>query len=175
MRVPAAALTLAVVVVVVAVCRGQMEVTTLPPNPHGPISIEGECLACHGTYRKELDPHAYVIPVDEMCLRESCHVPDRLGRSHPRNVEVKKSNIVGKVPESVPLEDGKISCGSCHKPHNDWLSTSQCYPNQKAELLLVSVVNRKQIETPYYRSYFLRVVGTAEEGFEALCKTCHPK
>ena len=175
MRAPAAVLALTLAAVVVAVCQGNVRVTSLPPDPHCSLSVEGECLTCHEMYLQKLEPHKYVIPVDEMCLRDTCHSPDQLGRSHPRGVEVRGSTVVSSVPENLPLEDGRVSCGSCHKPHDPWLSTSRSYPTQKPELLLVSGVGGNEVETPYYRSFYLRIAGTAAEGFVPLCNSCHPR
>lgn len=157
------------------VAISQQEVTSLPPNPHASLSVKGQCGLCHATYLDTLEPHEFVVSISEICLQESCHTTDKLGRSHPVGVEVKRSRVVTSVPESLPLEDGRISCGSCHQPHAEWLSVTPCYLAQPPVLTLVTTESGAVVEKPHYRSYYLRVAGSPDEGYLPLCISCHPR
>ena len=154
---------------------GPLMFTTLPENPHRSLYVAGECAVCHDSYLGEIDPHEFVIPVGDTCLRESCHTAEHLGRSHPVGVEVRRSQSVAAVPEHLPLEDGMISCGSCHQPHGEWLSTGKCYPQQPPKGFLVEMIAGEERLTPYYSTYYLRVPGDPGEGFTMLCNSCHPR
>ena len=171
MRVLVALLTLALAVA--ALCQEGAKVSSLPENPHRPLFIAGGCTGCHETYLGETDPHEFVLPVIEICLRESCHTVEKIGRSHPVGVDAKKSRVIEDVPACFPLEDDRISCGSCHEPHGEWLVATRCYPSQQPVFFLVENVVGEKRETPYYKTYFLRVPGDPIEGFTALCNSCH--
>ena len=175
MRVFVALLTLALAVA--AFCQEGALVSSLPENPHRPLYTAGGCLSCHDTYLGEPDPHVFVLPISEICLRESCHTAENIGRSHPVGVDARKSEVVEKVPEFLPLENGTMtSCGSCHHPHaEEWLSATRCYPSQEPAFFLVEIVAGEKRETPYFKTYYLRVPGDPIEGFTALCKSCHPR
>ena len=144
-------------------------------NPHQPLYIAGGCASCHDTYLGETDPHVFVLPIIEICLRESCHTAEKIGRSHPVGVDARKSRVIEGVPESLPLEDDLISCGSCHEPHGEWLAAARCYPSQQPAFFLAENVAGERRETPYYKTYYLRVPGDPIEGFTALCISCHAK
>ena len=174
MRVLVALLTLALAAA--ALCQEARKVRSLPESPHQSLYIEGMCTVCHSTDKGKLQLHAFVFPVIEICLRESCHAAEKIGRSHPVGVDARKSEVVEEVPESLPLEnDDLISCGSCHEPHGAWLSGTQCYPKQQPTVFLVENVDGKERETPYYQTYYLRVPGDPIEGFTALCSSCHSR
>jgi hypothetical protein len=159
-----------------AICQEEtLMFTTMPENPHRSLHVEGECLACHGTYLKEVDPHEFIIPITEMCLRESCHTVGSLGRSHPVGIDARRSEAIKAVPEHIPLQDGLVSCGSCHQPHGEWLSISRCYKKQEAKGFLVETVGGEERLTPYFKTYYLRVPGDPDEGFTELCNSCHPR
>ncbi|MBW2266188.1 MAG: hypothetical protein JRF28_08530 [Deltaproteobacteria bacterium] len=48
----------------------------------------------------------------DACYR--CHPPEELGLSHPVGIEPKDTTT---IPEDLPMEDGVITCVTCHKPH----------------------------------------------------------
>ena len=173
MRVFIALLTLALAVA--ALCQEGEIVTSLPQSAHQSLSIAGGCTSCHATYLGETDPHVFVLPIVEICLRESCHTAEKIGRSHPVGVDARKSQVIEEVPESLPLEDDLISCGSCHHPHGEWLAATRCYPSQQPAFFLVENVAGEKRETPYYKTYYLRVPGDPIEGFTALCNSCHSR
>jgi hypothetical protein len=159
----------------VALCQEGSVVTSLPENPHRPLYVAGGCMSCHDTYLGETDPHVFVLPIIEICLRETCHTAEKIGRSHPVGVDAGKSRVIEAVPESLPLEDDLISCGSCHHPHGEWLATTRCYPSQQPALFLAEDVAGEKRETPYYKTFYLRVPGDPIEGFTALCNSCHSR
>lgn len=174
MRLLVVVLTLALAAA--AICQEDIKVTSLPESPHTSFFVAGECVSCHDTYLGEPDPHVFVLPIAEICLREGCHTAQKIGRSHPVGVDVGRSQTIEAVPESLPLEgEQKISCGSCHQPHGEWLSAARCYPQQPAKVFLVENAGGEVRETPYFSTFFLRVVGDPGEGFAALCNSCHPR
>jgi hypothetical protein len=176
MRVRLLVVVLTLALAAAAICQEEtLMFTTLPENPHRSFHVEGECLACHDTYAGAMDPHEFVLPVSEMCLRESCHTAAKLGRSHPVGVDVRASKSIEAVPENIPLEDNMVSCGSCHQPHGEWLSVNRCYNTQEAKGFLVTTAGGEERLTPYFKTYYLRIPGDPEEGFTALCNSCHPR
>lgn len=171
MKVLVAVLTIALAAV--ALCQEDV-VSSLPESPHQSLYIEGMCTVCHSTYGGEIEPHVFVLPIIEICMRESCHTAEKIGRSHPVGVNARHSRSVEEVPENLPLEnDDMISCGSCHQPHGEWLAATKCYQEQKPMVVLAG--NAGGEETPYYKTYYLRVPGDPNEGFIGLCNSCHPR
>jgi hypothetical protein len=165
---------LMLVLAAVAVCQQGSD--SLLRDPHQSMNADGGCESCHSSYEGELEPHVFVLPIIDTCMSESCHTAAKIGRSHPVGIDVRRSRSVEAVPENLPLEEEvMISCGSCHQPHSAWLSGSRGYPNQEPELFLVETRNGEEIQIPYYKTYFLRVPGDPEEGFTALCNSCHPR
>lgn len=158
-----------------ALCQEIASVTTLPESPHRSLQTQGMCVTCHDLYLGVPDPHKFVTPITGMCLRESCHSAQNIGRSHPVGIVLKSSQQIQDIPESLPLEEGMISCGSCHEPHGQWLSATPCYPNQPPTVYLSEQVGGEKRETPYFTTYFLRVLGDQTQGFAALCNSCHKR
>lgn len=156
-----------------AVSQQQLWVTALPPDPHASIYIQGQCTVCHATYLKEVEPHEFVVSISDNCRQEECHPSGRRGRSHPLGAEYKRSKLVGPPPAGLPLENGRLSCGTCHQPHAAGLSMTPCRPDQEPSLILVQTVEGKRREVPYYKSYYLRVTGLPKDGFLPLCNSCH--
>jgi hypothetical protein len=139
---------------------------SLPPSPHAFMDGPDQCTTCHAVYRGQVDPHEFAVPMPEKCL--ACHPPDRLGRSHPIGIDPRRSAMEVSTPDDLPLEDGKVSCGTCHQPHVARLSLDACYVDQDPDFMLEVSPDR---QIPYYRTYFLRKpTGT---GFDALCRSCH--
>jgi hypothetical protein len=148
--------------------------TQLPSNPHGPLSQADACPSCHIYWtkedgQKELVPDEFIVSIPEMCW--VCHPQEKLGRSHPIGVDPLDSRPVVVVPEEIPLESGRVSCGSCHVPHGEYLSTTRIYPQQEPLVILGEGEN----EIRYYKTLFLRIPGDPEEGFTPLCRACHPE
>ena len=69
--------------------------------PHPWPQPEAACLDCH-------DPHKKARPVKQVCSQ--CHEGKQA--SHPSAIAVNRAQNVG-----VPLENGKLTCTSCHDPH----------------------------------------------------------
>lgn len=157
---------LVLLLVVLALTRAPAG-TPLPPDPHLPMSAQGACAGCHAYYSGVLDPHGFVVAIPEKCWE--CHTQKSLGRSHPIGVDPSLSPAgVVEIPAEFPLENGKVSCGSCHNPHLPFLSETQAYLNQQATFLQTE--GRKEI--PWYKTYYLRKSDSIK-GFEPLCTACH--
>jgi len=124
------------------------------------------CAVCHASYRGLLDPHEFVVAIPEKCWK--CHSPKALGRSHPIGVNPKRSIQDIKVPEDIPLEDGKVSCGSCHNPHLEYIAKTMAFPFQDATF----IQREGRLEIPWYKTYYLRKPDPVK-GFETLCTACH--
>lgn len=137
-------------------------------NPHGFMSDERHtlCRECHAN-----DPNTVVSyidvrlkqPVTASCLRGDegvggikCHSKEKLGRTHPTDVEPKKGM---KIPEDLHLDENmRITCVTCHNPHGSWTSP-----------IPMVAGGPKLIGSVQYRSYFLRRTNVGS----ALCYTCH--
>ena len=100
-------------------------------NPHYAINDGVPCLDCHDTYMDEVDEHEFILGVTEIC--EDCHDIRLLGRSHPYDVDVDKSDMEDlEVPDELPLADGHMTCGSCHNPHAEYITTIKRFGGQTA-------------------------------------------
>lgn len=162
----------AAAVCVVAVLLAQ--VNQPPPNPHATLGQPDACPECHkywtdGQGQSELVPGEFVVSIPEMCW--VCHPQERLGRSHPIGVDPLDSRPVIEIPEGIPLEDGCVSCGSCHVPHGEYLALAKCSPDQAPFL----TVGEGEDAIRYYKTYFLRIAGDPQAGFTPLCQACHPE
>lgn len=138
----------------------------VPPSPHAFMDQQNLCFSCHASYGGQVDPHEFVIEIAGGCL--SCHNPAKLGRSHPIGVDPRRSAMTTFRPDSLPLENDKVSCGSCHQPHAAYLSPTMCYQEQEPEFTLTVSPDE---ETLYYKTYFLRLANPT--GFDVLCQACH--
>lgn len=139
----------------------------LPPNPHRWMDEKTICTNCHDLDEQEIDPHRFILAIPEECWK--CHSPEKLGRSHPIGVDPwggAKGAVV--IPEDLPLEEGKISCGTCHQPHMAWLSRVKCGPNQPPKIVIP--IGREEVE--YFSTFFARKSDPVD-GFAPLCLTCH--
>lgn len=141
-------------------------VTALPPNPHQFMRAPGACAGCHGSNKGGLLPHEFIVNIPEKCWK--CHPEEKLGRSHPIGVDPDRSPQTIKIPEELPLENGMVSCGSCHNPHGAFLARTKCFRDQ--HVTFVQVVGR--LEIPWYKTLFLRKSDPIK-GFEPLCLACH--
>lgn len=140
--------------------------TTPPPNPHLQMNATGGCAGCHRHVEGTLQPHEFIVAIAATCRQ--CHAEDQLGRTHPVGVDPKRSPTTIAVPEELPLEDGLVSCGSCHNPHREHLSRTYSFRGQEASYVQVS----GRTEIPWYATLFLRKPDPAK-GFETLCVSCH--
>lgn len=139
----------------------------LPPNPHQSMSASTGCSECHAFYGEVLDPHEFVVAIPEKCW--ACHSKKSLGRSHPIGVDPSDAPAgVVEVPEDLPLENGKVSCGSCHEPHMAFLSKTKAFPDQ--EVTFRQKGERGEIS--WYKTFYLRI-SDPKKGFEPLCIACH--
>jgi hypothetical protein len=138
-----------------------------PPDPHQPMRALDVCIDCHVYDNRTLVPHEFVVAIPEKC--EECHSKKALGRSHPIGVDPRFSppNVV-TVPEELPLEGGKVSCGSCHNPHLPQLAQIKSYKDQAATFIQID----GRSEIPWYKTFYLRLSDPVT-GFEPLCRACH--
>jgi hypothetical protein len=144
--------------------------TEPPANPHLFLENEDLCVSCHTYFEGQLEPHMFSVMVHEKCI--VCHT--KLGRSHPINVNPQDSYLRISDTDPLPLAyieelgDDVVSCGSCHNPHGEWLSTAKAYMKQQPYFILVS----SEAETLYYKTYYLRISDPVK-GFMPLCQVCH--
>lgn len=135
----------------------------LPPNPHQPLNEPDACGECHEYDGETPDPHEFFVAIPEKCWE--CHSQKKLGLSHPIGVDPRHSPPgVVEVPDDLPLEEGEVSCGTCHNPHMAYLSDTRAYNEQDVFLTLAGVRQ--------YKTYFLRMSDPVK-GFEPLCLACH--
>lgn len=99
-------IALAMLAVVGVIAMG-LVAYTLSDNPHD-FSQE-DCVACH------LDPSdhpkAMRTSISRMCDR--CHRKMTRRSSHP----VDRAPELARIPEDLPLSNGKITCNTCHNVH----------------------------------------------------------
>ena len=138
----------------------------LPPNPHQPMNEKAACAGCHAYHKNAIEPHSFVVPIPEKCLE--CHSAEKLGRSHPIGVDPSRSPEHMEVPEYLPLEDGMVSCGTCHNPHMAHLSRTKAYLSQAVAF----VQKEGRAEVSWYKTLFLWKSDPIK-GFEPLCIACH--
>lgn len=141
-------------------------ITPLPPNPHQFMNEPAACADCHRFYGGGLDPHEFVVEIPEKCW--VCHSQEKLGNSHPIGLDPGRSPQTIEVPDELPLENGMVSCGSCHNPHGDYLSKTSCYKTQPATFVQVD----GRAEILWYKTLYLRMSDPID-GFEPLCIACH--
>lgn len=139
-------------------------------NPHPFMNDESHtfCRVCHAN-----DPNAVASyldvrlrqPVAASCLRGdegingiSCHSAEKLGRTHPIDVEPKEGM---RIPEDLHLDENmRITCVTCHNPHGNWTAP-----------IPMTAQDTKPMGTGRYRSYFLRRSNIGS----ALCIACHDR
>lgn len=138
----------------------------LPPNPHSEMYKNPGCDRCHNYYGGSLDPHEFIVPIPEGCWE--CHTKKMLGNSHPIGIDPRYSDVPVEIPDDLPLEDGKLSCGTCHQPHRDHLAKIKAFAEQKVAFR--QEVNQREVI--WYSTLFLRK-SDPKRGFEPLCMACH--
>ncbi len=137
-----------------------------PTNPHQIFSGAEACVGCHAYFGGTMDPHSFVVEILEICMK--CHTQTKLGLSHPVGVDPSRSPTTIDVPAELPLEDGKVSCGSCHNPHMAFLSRTRAYQDQPVTYLQ----QEGRTQTAWYKTIYLRMSDPIK-GFEPLCVACH--
>ncbi|MDD5773484.1 MAG: cytochrome c3 family protein [bacterium] len=106
-----------------------------------------DCEQCHSMDdSSQTKQSRYKKSIPELCV-EPCHRDGALGLNHP--VEIVPDF---EVPSSLPLENGEITCGTCHDPHSS--------PTIKTK----SFIGWKE-----GKSYFLRI----DNSHGDLCRVCH--
>lgn len=157
---------LVLILVALALARAPAD-SPLPPNPHQAMNAEDACDECHTYFGETPNPHEFFVAIPEKCLE--CHSQSKLGRSHPIGVDPRHAPTgTIEIPEELPLEEGKVSCGSCHNPHLAFLSETQAFPRQDVKFRQ----RGERGEISWYRTFFLRMPDP-DKGFEPLCLACH--
>ncbi len=138
-------------------------------DPHAALSDSRRCGLCHeigddGT----VAPDGFPEPIIDQCY--SCHPPEKIGRSHPVNVDLKRNRRFPDmdVPEVLMVGWGweyVLTCVTCHTVHGDWKSTIKSSPGEKP-------LNPGG-DPLYYRTYYLRIPGDPKLGWAPLCDACH--
>jgi len=78
-------------------------------NPHGDPAL---CLSCHTTVAAGRDNLRFDGNVSQLC--QSCHDGRRAAReTHPVDLAPSVATLQ-KIPSDFPLENGKLTCLSCH-------------------------------------------------------------
>ncbi len=78
-------------------------------NPHR--FEPSECRSCH--IDSERDPKSLTAPITELC--RGCHKKFSGKSSHPVGIVP----VTAKVPPDFVLQDGKLTCNTCHNIHGD--------------------------------------------------------
>lgn len=106
-----------------------------------------DCGQCHYLGDKPQEKESgYIKSIPELCIKP-CHKDGAQGLNHP--VEVIPNF---KVPDFLPLDNGEITCGTCHNPHGSPVIKTKSLIGWKDK-----------------KSYFLRM----ENSNGALCRVCH--
>jgi nitrate/TMAO reductase-like tetraheme cytochrome c subunit len=120
--------------------------------------------------REDIIPHEFIKQITGMCVSSKCHTDEELGPSHIVDISPYDAYPDMVVPKEIPLNWDTVkykevmTCGTCHNPHLDWLSTTRSYDIQKPE--------KKERGRAYYKTYYLRIKDP-QEGYYTLCKSCH--
>jgi len=133
----------------------------LPSNPHNSLNDQLTCLECHDAYRDEVDGHEFIVSITESC--ERCHNLRLLDRSHPYDIDPRRSKIDVRIPDELPLHGNLLTCGTCHDPHLSYLATVQSFRLQEPKAVA---------EVAYYQTFYTRK-NDPVQGFDPLCDSCH--
>lgn len=137
-------------------------------DPHEFLDRPEACTCCHDVSAADrVEPHRFTVDIIENCMR--CHGGEMLGGSHPMveapAVEDEELPVDGRLPVD---EENRITCGTCHNPHLDGLTTERYAPAQQP---LTTRIEQGR-EVAYYRSYMLRL-HAPEAGNDPTCAACH--
>ncbi len=136
-------------------------------NPHVFLADKNQCSICHlldGEDGIKGDEFGEILI--DVCYQ--CHLAEKLGRSHPVDVDLKRNRRFPdmEVPEELMVGwDDVLACVTCHTVHGSWKSTKKSYPSQQAI--------DPGGSPAYYRTFFLRIPGDPQEGWAGLCDACH--
>ncbi|MDP2167018.1 MAG: cytochrome c3 family protein [Thermodesulfovibrionales bacterium] len=98
-------LLIGVIVVVLAAAAAY----TISETPHN--FLETECRDCH--VNPDKDPLMLIGSITQLCGR--CHKRTIRASSHPVDIEPR----IARVPDDLPLRDGRVTCSTCHNVHGD--------------------------------------------------------
>lgn len=106
-------------------------------NPHG---IAGLCDSCH-TVSPEGEYSLHFKDISRLCL--SCH-DGRLAGKEPHPANIRPSAVTAeRIPSEFPLEDGKLTCTSCHNV--SWgCNVSEANSVQPGDVLRGGTVSRSR-------------------------------
>jgi len=97
-------------------CHGEFDLRS--STIHRDINEGRRCEFCHvGTPvvgRDRSDTVKLLAPPDLLCMR--CHDVAASPSNHHRYF-ARGGVVVGRVPDFLPLSDGRITCTTCHNPH----------------------------------------------------------
>ncbi len=139
---------------------------TVPPpeNPHAYFQQPAQCPRCHLYTGSKPDPDRFATSSVEFCLE--CHLPEERRRTHPLKVHPAGRIRETKIPPDYRLGDGEqLICLTCHSAHGPFVSNVRAFSGQAP----IGVPG----DSPHYKTFFLRRLNPAGEGFEALCGGCH--
>jgi cytochrome c553 len=162
-----AALLLGCGALAAAVAAGGMN--TLDDDPHQDAFFAPEkCLTCHAADRDgRLDDEEFVKGIVDLCKREVCHPPMKLGRSHAVNVDLRHNRRFPdmRVPESLYVgRDNLLTCATCHETHGPWKDKVPTMGGQKP-------LNPGE-PVLYYKTWYLRI-RDSKYRYAKLCDACH--
>ncbi|MBI5206687.1 MAG: hypothetical protein HY934_02740 [Candidatus Firestonebacteria bacterium] len=126
-------------------------------NPHKKIREERKCMFCHIVPPNEDEDTAETVKIKGsirlLCIR--CHSD----RPHPSNFKhlVRPSMV---IPKFYPLDDGFITCTTCHDPHIGELKS------KKSVKQIETASNKKELTTQFGKN-----AKSLRPGFS--CKLCH--
>src|SRR5512134_124795 len=135
-----------------------------PANPHAYFQQPAQCPMCHYYTGAKPDPDRIATSSIEFCL--GCHLLEERHRTHPLRVHPAGRLRATKIPPDYRLGDGEhVICLTCHSAHGPFVSNVRAFAGQAP----VGAPG----DTPYYKTFFLRRLNPASEGFETLCAGCH--
>lgn len=105
-------------------------------NPHGDPAL---CSSCHTTAVAGRDDLRFDGSISQLC--QSCHDGIHASReAHPVDV-VPSAAILQRIPSYIPLQDGKLTCFSCHDVSKDCKS-KQTVARSNGNLLRGALVSQ---------------------------------
>lgn len=155
------------VIVLLTAWSDIMSLVQFDDNPHTFLEDSGSCVNCHATTSDgQVVEDDFSDLIIDFCY--GCHPAEKLGRSHPVNVDLKRNRRFPdmEVPDELVVGwDDVLTCATCHMIHSKWKDTVKCYPSQKA----IDPGGSPR----YYKTFFLRIPGDPQGGWAKLCDACH--
>ncbi|MBI5207609.1 MAG: hypothetical protein HY934_07440 [Candidatus Firestonebacteria bacterium] len=133
-------------------------------NPHLKIKEERKCMFCHIIPPTEGEDTAETVKIKGsirlLCIR--CHSD----RSHPGNFKhwIRPSVV---VPKNYPLDDGVITCSTCHDPHMGAVKTKQ--RKTLGQLTVIGMENKQDEQEKKEKPE--KMIKGLRSGFA--CRVCH--